>query len=356
MDYEIPELPFSVDLNTSAILVKLISTHRALAELKGIANSIPNPTVLMSTLALQEARKSSEIENLVTTQDDLYRATIDSPIFHSREAKEVHRYATSLLAGDQAMRESGLLTMKLIEKIQIQTLENTAGFRRQGGTVLKDDRTGSVVYTPPQTQEDIQRLLSNLEHFINDPEMSQWDPLIKMAVVHHQFESIHPFYDGNGRTGRMLNVLYLVYLGLLDQPILYHSRYINQNKPIYYDLLQRVRISEDWEPWILFMLDAVETTSKETTRLILEIRKLMQETKVQLRRETRFYSQDLINTLFKHPYTKINFFAGEMGISAVTARNQLEQLVSIGILSKVRIGRPNYYVNDALVRLFASVD
>lgn len=356
MTYDIPELPFETDLNTQAILVKLISAHRALAELKGIANSIPNPNVLMSTLALQEARKSSEIENLVTTQDDLYKATVDAPSFHSREAKEVHRYAASLLAGHQAMQESGLLTMKLIEKVQIQTLENTAGFRRQGGTVLKDDRTGSVVYTPPQTREDIKRLLSNLEHFINDPNMSAWDPLIKMAVVHHQFESIHPFYDGNGRTGRMLNVLYLVYLGLLDQPILYHSRYINQHKPIYYNLLQRVRISQDWEPWILFMLDAVETASRETTQVILQIRALMQEMKAQIRQETRFYSQDLINTLFKHPYTKINFFAGEMGISTVTARNQLEQLASIGILSKVRIGRPNYYVNEALVNVFASVD
>jgi Fic family protein len=245
-------LPNLGDVESKAVLKKAAKAHQALAELKGVVASIPNQGILLSTLSLQEAKDSSAIENIITTQDDLYQSDSVARQFMSLAAKEVHNYATALRTGFEQVQCSGLLTERHILDIQQSIEENNAGYRTQAGTVLKNQQTGDVVYEPPQHPDDIIRFMRNLEQFINDDELSDWDDLVKMAVIHHQFESIHPFYDGNGRTGRIINILYLVKQGLLGLPVLYLSRYINQYKLKYYHLLQTVRDQQDWESWILF--------------------------------------------------------------------------------------------------------
>lgn len=212
------------------------------------------------------------------------------------------------------------------------------------------------MYLPPQHPDEIVALMNNLEQFINQPQLCDWDVLVKMAVIHHQFESIHPFYDGNGRTGRVINILYLVQQGLLDTPILYLSRYINQNKADYYRLLQTTRDTKDWTEWLMYMLDAVEQTAVQTTELIRAIKALMQQYKHRLRDEKpKIYSQDLINNIFRHPYTKIDFVADELKVTRQTASKYLDELVTIKILSKHRLGKENYYLNDGLFELLFNV-
>jgi Fic family protein len=234
--------------------------------------------------------------------------------------------------------------------------ENDAGFRKVPGTELKNEQTGEIVYTPPQTHDEVVALMSNLEQFINDNALSDWDPLVKMAIIHHQFESIHPFYDGNGRTGRIINILYLVKEGLLNLPILYLSRYINQNKADYYRLLQKVRTENAWEEWVLYILDGVEQTSSQTIKVIEGIKKLMQSHKDRMRSELpKIYSQDLLNNLFRHPYTKIDFVMEETGISRKTAAKYLDELDKLGIVSKQKIWKDNYYINTDLYNLLQNV-
>jgi Fic family protein len=235
--------------------------------------------------------------------------------------------------------------------------ENDAGFRKVPGTELKNEQTGEIVYTPPQTHDEVVDLMSNLEQFINDNALSDWDPLVKMAIIHHQFESIHPFYDGNGRTGRMINILYLVKEGLLNLPILYLSRYINQNKGDYYRLLQKVRTENAWEEWVLYILDGVEQTSLQTIKVIEGIKKLMQSHKDRMRSELpKIYSQDLLNNLFRHPYTKIDFVMEETGVSRKTAAKYLDELDKLGIVSKQKIWKENYYINTDLFNLLQNVN
>ena len=235
--HHLPTLPNLGDIETKVILKKVALAHKALAELKGVAASMPNQSILINTLSLQEAKDSSAIENIITTHDDLYRSDSAQRHFVTIAAKEVHNYAEALRAGFERIRQTGLLTNNDILDIQAGIEQNQAGYRKQSGTALKNDQTGEVVYLPPQHPDEIVALMNNLEQFINQPELCDWDVLVKMAVIHHQFESIHPFYDGNGRTGRVINILYLVQQGLLDTPILYLSRYINQNKADYYRLL-----------------------------------------------------------------------------------------------------------------------
>jgi Fic family protein len=355
MDYSIPILPLSIELETIPVLKKLGKANRALAELKGVSGIIPNQSILISTLSLQEAKDSSAIENIITTHDELYKSDASAKQFATPATKEVYSYAEALQSGYQKVKKTGLLINNQILEIQQTLEENSAGFRKLPGTVLKNDQTGEVVYTPPQEQTQIQLLMNNLEQFINDNTLSAVDPLIKMAVIHHQFESIHPFYDGNGRTGRIINILYLVKHGLLDTPVLYLSRYINQNKSKYYRLLQSVRETSAWEPWILYMLEGVEQTSYQTVLLILEIRDLMQRYKHKMREELpRIYSQDLLNNLFKHPYTKVDFVVQELQIHRNTATKYLEELVQIGLLAKHKLGKENFYLNAALFDLLAN--
>ena len=270
----LPPLPLDVELETKPVLKKLSGAHRALAELKGVAGLMPNEGILINTLSLQEAKDSSAIENIITTHDDLFRSDALANQFASLAAKEVYNYARALREGFEIVRRTGLITNNDILNIQATLEENRAGFRRVPGTALKNDQTGETVYTPPQNPDDILRLMGNLEVFINDETVSDLDPLIKMAVIHHRFETIHPFYDGNGRTGRIVNILYLVQQGLLGTPVLYLSRYINQTKAEY-RLLQQVRTQNAWESWLLYILEGVEQTSGQTTQLVHAIRGLM---------------------------------------------------------------------------------
>ena len=333
--------------DAQAILKRLASSSRALAELKGIAASIPNQGILINTLGLQEAKDSSEIENIVTTHDELFKDDVLPEAFANPAAKEVLRYRQALRVGFALVRDSGLLTANHIIEIQGELERNNAGFRKLPGTALKDGG-GQTVYTPPQDPAEIIELMRGLERFINTPELFSADPLIKMALIHHQFESIHPFYDGNGRTGRIVNVLYLVKEGLLDIPVLYLSSHIVRTKADYYRLLQTVREQDRWEEWVLYMLEAVEVTAGQTIATIHAIKAALFDYKHRIRSGFKFYSQDLINNLFTHPYTKIEFVQRDLGVSRVTATKYLDALADGGFVRKHKIGRGNYYINLAL--------
>ncbi len=345
------KLPLEKDIETKKVLKKLSSAHRALAELKGIVSSIPNENILINTLGLQEAKDSSAIENIITTHDDLYKAELKLDGLKSLNAKEVQNYIAALKKGFQLISKHKTLTNNDVIKIQSVLEKNSAGFRKLPGTALKNTTTGETIYTPPQDYNTIQELMTNLEKFINDDALSDFDPLIKMAIIHYQFESIHPFYDGNGRTGRIINVLYLVIKNLLDIPILYLSRYIIKHKAGYYRLLQEVRNTNNWENWLIYMLDGIEQTAKETILLIGNIRELMFEYKYLLRDNYKFYSQDLLNNLFKHPYTKIEFIEKDLVVSRITAANYLNKLSKDGLLRKERLGTGNYYINEKLFKI-----
>jgi Fic family protein len=347
-------LPPGVDLESKTVLKKVPDAHRALAELKGIGGTIPNQTILLNTLGLQEARDSSAVENIITTQDELFKADLNLAGWQSANAKEVQNYAAALKAGFDLVEKTGLITANHIIKIQSVLENNIAGFRKVPGTALKNSETGEVIFTPPQDYDDIVKAISNLVSYMNDDLLSDVDPLIKMAVIHYQFESIHPFYDGNGRTGRIINILYLIQKSLLNLPILYLSRYIIDHKNEYYQLIQNVRDKQDWEPWILFILESIEKTSKDTIVLILEIKKLMMYYKHRIRSDYKFYSQELINNLFRHPYTKIEFIQKDLKVSRVTASAYLNRLADDGLLTKMKLGVGNYYINSPLVALFAN--
>jgi Fic family protein len=330
-----------------AILKKLAISSRRLAELKGIAGSIPNQGILINALGLQEAKDSSEIENIITTHDELFKDDVLPDAFANPAAKEVLRYRQALRVGFEQVKRSGLLTANHIIEIQAELERNNAGFRKLPGTDLKDSG-GQTVYTPPQEPAEIVALMSDLERFINDSELFAVDPLIKMALIHHQFESIHPFYDGNGRTGRILNVLYLVKEGLLDIPVLYLSSHIVRTKADYYRLLQTVRVEDRWEDWVLYMLEAVEQTAVQAIATIQAIKTALQDYKHRIRADYKFYSQDLINNLFTHPYTKIEFVQRDLQVSRITATKYLEALTEGSFVQKQKMGRGNYYVNIAL--------
>lgn len=323
--------------------------HRALAELNGVAETIPNETIILNTLSLQEAKDSSAIENIITTHDELFSSDSIARQFASSAAKEVYNYATALKDGFVIVKKQGLLTCNQIIDIQATLEETRTGFRKLPGTELKNEQTEEIVYTPPQKYDDIVEFMSNLELFINDKELCDWDPLVKLAIIHHQFESIHPFYDANGRTGRIINILFLVKEGLLNLPILYLSRYINQNKGTYYKLLQETRNTQNWEPWLMFMLEAIEQTAIQTSAIIRGIKGLMMQYKKKIRTELpKIYSQDLINNLFKHPYTKIEFIVNDLQVTRQTASKYLDQLIRIELVSLHRIGKENFYINNAL--------
>ena len=351
--YDIPTLPFTYDLETKKVLKQVARSSRALAELKGAVLSMPNISILISTLSLQEAKDSSAVESIITTHDELYRASITKSVNISPAAKEVQDYSSALVYGYERVRSRSLLSNNDMIEIYRRIKHNQAGFRDTPGTTLKNDFTGEVVYQPPQNKDEIVSLMSNLERFINENDLSDLDPLIKMCIIHHQFESIHPFSDGNGRTGRVVNILYLVLQGLLDVPVLYLSRYIIKNKNEYYYWLQAVRDNhENWEGWVLFLLKGIEETAKETVNLVIEIKNLMREFKHRIReRLPKVYSQDLLNNLFKHPYTKIDFVANELRVSRPTATSYLNQLTDIGVISKKKKGRDNFYINERLFDL-----
>lgn len=356
--YHVPTLPLPYDLETKAILKQVNSANRRLAELKGVAQTIPNENILISTLVLQEALDSSAVENIVTTSDELYKEDLNiEGQVKNAAAKEVLLYREAMSVGFSLARKNKLITINDIIAIQRALEHNNAGFRKVPGTVLKSS-SGEVVYTPPQEHDEIVRLMNNLEQYINDDTMHDVDPLIKLAIIHHQFESIHPFYDGNGRTGRIIIILYLIITGLLDLPILYLSRYITHNKGEYYQLIQNIRDkgtdnAEEWERWILFMLKGIEETAIETIELTKQISKLMMEYKSVLRPIFgQQYKHELINNLFYHPYTKIEFMQNDMMVQRKTASKYLDKIVEIGLLQKVKVAHSNYYINTKLMNLF----
>ena len=358
--YTIPELPLRYDLETKDVLKQVNKANRKLAELKGVARTIPNEGILISTLTLQEARESSEVENIVTTHDDLYRADLDlKQNVVSASTKEVLNYREAIVHGFSIVRKQKMLTNNTIKSIQEKLEHNSAGFRSVPGTALKKN-DGEVVYTPPQNHQQILEYMNNLEQFINVPELYDADPLIKMAIIHHQYESIHPFYDGNGRTGRIINVLYLVMSDMLDLPILYLSRFITRNKGEYYRLIQAIRDNDgdnqkEWEEWILFILRGVEETAEDTIRLVKGIGELMNKFKNILRPKfSNRYKHELLNNLFFHPYTKIEFVQRDMMVERKTAAKYLDTIVEMGLLEKIKIWNTNYYVNTELVNLFVN--
>ncbi|MBP6468453.1 MAG: Fic family protein [Fusobacteriaceae bacterium] len=347
---ELRYLPPEGDIESKTVLKQLNKATRALAELKAYAEVIPNKEILISTIALQEAKASSEIENIITTNDSLYKAMATTESKIDANTKEVLQYREALWYGVKLIEEKELITTNMIIEIQ-QILEgNRGGIRKLPGTALKNALTGETVYTPPSGEELIRKLLANLEEYYNIPD--DIDSLIKLAVTHYQFEAIHPFYDGNGRTGRILNILYLLKEGLLDSPILYLSSYIIRNKKEYYEFLNKVTKDNDWESWIIYMLKAIEFTSKETLRTAKEIKNLIDATIDFVKeKEPKIYSKELIEFIFKEVYLKANQLVDNGLSSRKTVVKYLKALEEIGVLQSEKVGREVIYINTALFNL-----
>lgn len=343
------KLPLKKELyETIAILKSDSKANKALGELKGIAKTIPNQAMLVNAIVLQEAKDSSEIENIVTTQDELYKA-INTSTQTNSAVKEVVNYRKAIFHGFNLIEKQGFLKFSDLIKIQELIIENNAGVRSTPGTVLKNDRTGAVVYTPPQEKDEILDLLSNfLENF--NEEDQHIPPLINLAILHHQFESIHPFYDGNGRTGRILNILYLSMNKLLDLPILYLSSFIIKHKEDYYKLLNEVNKTGIWENWILFMLMAVEETSKKTIQKIDQINKELDRVLGFAKENAqKVYKKELVELLFEQPYCKIEYVVNRLGVERKAASRYLKAFEGIGILSSQKVGRETIYINSGLI-------
>jgi Fic family protein len=350
---DLPPLPPKADVETKAILKKAIAAGRALAELRGVGGIIPNQAMLVNTLVLQEAKASSEIENVVTTNDALFRALTTNAGQVDPETKEVLRYREALWHGFTALAGKPVLSTNVFIGIAQRIKENKQGLRNRPGTVIANRATGAIIYMPPQDQAVIQMKLAQLEKFIHAKD--ELDPLIKMALVHYQFEAIHPFFDGNGRVGRIINILFLVLRGLLDLPVLYLSKYIIDRKPLYYRLLLDVTEKGEWESWVIFVLDAVESTSKFTRQRILDIHSLLQQTLEAARTALprKVYSKELVELLFKQPYTKGQFLVDAGIAERQTAAEYLRELEKVGILRGRKVGRENLYLNVKLYDLLS---
>jgi Fic family protein len=321
-----------------------------LAELKGIAKTIPNQVMLLNAVVLKEAKDSSEIENIITTQDELYKALTVNKANITAATIEVVNYRKAIFYGYDLSKKQGFLKVNDIVKIQQKLVDNTAGVRSTPGTVLKNDKTGEIVYTPPQDKAEILDLLTNfINHFNGQNDLS---PLINLAILHYQFESIHPFYDGNGRTGRILNILYLILKGLIDVPILYLSSYIIDHKTEYYRLLNQTNKTGNWEEWIIFMLKAVETTSRDTIIRITNINNLLDSMieKVQ-QKAPKVYRKELVELLFEQPYSKIEFVVNKLGVERKAASRYLKELTEIDIVVPQKVGRETLYINKDLIGL-----
>ena len=350
---DLPKLPPKVNLESPRVLKKAIQANRKLAELKGKAGIIPNEAILINSLILKEARASSEIENVVTTNDKLYEAFTAADKNYDPQTKEVLRYRQALWTGFNQLKERPLSTNLFIDLVQT-IKQNESGIRKSSGTVIANPDTGNIIYTPPEGHKRIRDLLGNLESFIHHTD-DDLDPLIKMAVIHYQFEAIHPFHDGNGRTGRIINILYLVLEELLTLPVLYLSGYIISRKSDYYRLLRTVTEEDDWESWILFMLEAVEKTATETTEKIEAIYELLEQTVQEAKTNLpdRVYSKELIELLFEQPYCKIKFLVDKGIAKRQTAGDYLTELEKIGLLESKKAGREKLYLNTALYNLLS---
>ncbi|MDP1638974.1 MAG: Fic family protein [Candidatus Nitrotoga sp.] len=346
------QIPSNASLEVKAIWQSLAEAHRYLAELKGLCESLPNSAILLDTLSIQEAKDSSEIENIITTHDELY--AYDQSSSATPAAKEVQNYIAALRVGYQDVRDSGLIRLRTILRVQEEVEQSNSGLRKLPGTVLKNQTTGAIVYEPPQDAVVIEKLMADLVDFIHAND--ELDPILRMAIAHHQFESIHPFYDGNGRTGRILNLLILQREGLLDLPVLYLSRYITSTKSQYYQLLQLTRETNNWVDWCVYIVKGIAVTAKSEIKLIKNLRELMHTTKHRLRAELpKIYNQDLLNNLFRYPYTKIEFVEKDLGVSRITAAKHLDTLAKNGFVEKKKIGRKNFYINRPLFELLTQI-
>ena len=350
----LPLVPPKINYS-SKVFQKAIEANKAIAELKGMANLIPNQAILINSLILREAKDSSEIENIITTQDELYQALTVEQEQLNPNIKEVLNYREALWLGYELVQKKQLITIRDIIKIQELLIGNNAGIRKQPGTSLKNAKTGKVIYTPPTGKDILEKKLKNLEHYINTNDGT--DALIKMAIMHYQFESIHPFYDGNGRTGRILNVLFLILNNLLELPILYLSSYIIHHKKQYYDGLEKVRHKKDWETWIIYILDSTEQTAKSTIKLIREINLLMdKQVEITKKKCPKIYSKELIESLFLQPYCRISTLEKNLSITRFTASKYLKELESIGLLVSQKTGRDIVYIHKALFDLLKKQD
>ena len=325
-------LPPKAELETKAVLKQLVKANRALAEIKGYADTIPNKHILINAVMINEAKDSSEIENIITTHDDLFTAMSEAS-GASPAAKEVVNYRSALWYGYEQVKEKEMFTINMMIEIQVLIENNRGGIRKLPGTVLMNENTGQVVYTPPSGEAEILDFMSNLERYINE-DFDDIDPLIKLAVIHYQFECIHPFYDGNGRTGRIINVLYLILKELLDSPILYLSRYIIRNKSAYYQLLQEVSTQENWEGWITYILTGIEETAEETLNLIKKINAQVEAMSAEIKEKLpKVYSKELIELLFYEFYTKTIYIEKGLSVTRKTAAGYLTALENEGFLT-----------------------
>jgi Fic family protein len=350
---DLPLLPPQKEkVETIAVLKQESKAAVALAELKGLAKTLSNQSILINGIVLKEAKASSEIENVITTHDKLYQALILKDNNVDGATKEVLRYREALIVGYNYINQKGFLNTNGIIKVQRELEENDAGIRKLPGTALKNDLTNEIIYTPPDNQEAIQKLMKNFDGFINNAD-DDIAPLIKMAIQHYQFESIHPFYDGNGRTGRIVNVLYLLMNGLLDIPILFLSGYIIKHKNDYYRLLREVTTKGNWEEWILYILTGIEQTAHDTIKQIEQINKLFNATVEKTKREApKVYSKELIEALFEQPYCRIEFLMQHLDCSRRSASTYLNTLAKAGIIESKIIGRDGIFINTALFNLF----
>jgi Fic family protein len=349
----LPPLPPKLDLETKAILKKAIAARAALAELKGLGETIPNQALLVNSLILQEAKASSEIENIITTSDALFQAFTAKTKQIDSATKEVLCYREALWKGYNILKSRPVLATNLFIEL-VQTIkEHSGGIRKMPGTAVASSTTGKVIYTPPEGEAVIREKLKDLEDFIHAKDTL--DPLIKLALVHYQFEAIHPFSDGNGRTGRIINILFLVLKGLLNLPVLYLSKSIIERKTDYYRHLRQVTEKGLWEPWILFTLTAIEDTAVFTRERILAIRALMTETMEKARRTlpARVYSKELVETIFRQPYTKGQFLVDGGIAQRKTAAEYLKELEKIGVLKAMKVGKETLYLNAALYDLLS---
>lgn len=347
---DLPALPPKGEIETNAILKKTIAASRSLSELKGAITNLPNPTLFIDTINLQEAQASSAIENIITTQDELFKATITDRNIENNATKEVIHYKDALWFGFEQLEKRPILTTNLFISIMQIIKENQSGIRNTPGTKLTNPATNQVVYTPPEGEEIIRQKLKDLEDFIHAED--QTDPLIKLALIHYQFEAIHPFSDGNGRTGRIILLLYLKLTGLLELPALYLSNYINDHKKEYYLNLRQVTEKGDWQTWIMYMLDMVEQTAIKGRQQIATIEILMAKMGAEIQQQLpKIYSKDLMEVLFKLPYTKRSFLEKAGLGNLKTVGNYLNDLEKAGFLKSELVGKEKLYLNFELMRI-----
>jgi Fic family protein len=336
---------------TVAVLKQASISASLLGEMKGLAQTLPNPSMLVNAIVLQEAQDSSKIENIITTQDELYEAMTSERKDLPAATKEVINYRQAIFAGYNIIKGTGMLKLKDLLQIQKMIVENDAGIRSIPGTVLRNDKTGEVIYTPPQDKQVIQDLLANFLEIFNS-EDKETSPLINLAILHHQFESIHPFYDGNGRTGRILNVLYLILHQHIDLPILYLSSFIIDHKKDYYRLLNETNSDTDWEDWIIFMLKGIEETARNTIQKISNIKDLLDETIHHTQENApKIYRKELIELLFEQPYSKVEYVVNRISLERKAAARHLKKMEEIGVLKSIKVGRETLYINWRLMDL-----